>query len=992
MKILYARTQFWFNLKSGGSVGHTIGVLSGFKQNDCQLKVVSNEKFLGINSFDYSIIEPKIKKPAFLGELFYNFYAGKKFKKEILKFKPDFIYHRYTNYTFFVAKIAKKINIPLVLEFNSFGTWQFTYWGNKRSFWKIFFKKYLLYPIIERIEDYNLDNADLIVVVSKPLKEDLLKLGIPEEKILVNPNGVDLEKFNPKINKSNKTKVLKNKLIISRDKIIIGFSGTFGSWHGVLQLAEAIDEINRKKSVFSNDIVFLLIGDGPLKKEVERKIGHYANVIFTGEIPYSEIQYYLAVCDILVSPHCFQADKKNFFGSPTKIFEYMAMNKAIIASNLGQIGEVLSKKTAILVQPENIKELVRAILELSRNKQLRNRLSINARKEVIQKYTWKENTRKILGILNSKKFINREEIINILKKSFPKKSKEITQEGKDFLRHNFDLLGSGKINLGPKINWHCDFKSNYCWNSKIPSCKIKYGDKEGVDVKVPWELSRFQHLIALGQAYWLTKDERYTKEFVRQIKDWTKENPVGYGVNWKCTMDVAIRACNWIKGFYFFQNSKKISSEFINEFSNNLFSHGKYIEKNLEKSWKSFSSNHYLSDVVGLVYLGVFFKNTKKGQKWLNFGIKELKKEMKKQVYSDGCDFEASTYYHRLVLELFFFSTLLVAVNNENSEKIFGREYTERLYKMFEALLYLLKPNGKMPQIGDNDNGRLHIFGGREISDMRYLLTMGAIFFQDPRFKIKEFGFNQEALWVFGRKGYDAWKKLKETTLKDIKSKAFPDSGWYVMRKNKNYCLVSCGPNGQEGRGGHCHNDKLSFELMINNKDVIVDPGTYVYTAYSEWRNKFRSTAFHNTIVIDNQEQNRLVGNELFLLKNDARTKILEWKTNQKYDNLNVEHIGYARFKDPVVHRRKLIFNKDSGSLIIKDTLAAKKRHIAKINFNLSPYLKKKEIIIENNKIQLRQSPGYYSSFYGKKIITKRTEGDLEIKNKTHFETKIKRV
>ncbi len=597
-------------------------------------------------------------------------------------------------------------------------------------------------------------------------------------------------------------------------------------------------------------------------------------------------------------------------------------------------------------------------------------------------------------------FENKERIIKIFKQEFSDKIENLIKDANKVCESTFDLLGSGGINLGEKINWHCDFKSGYCWDPKTFYLYIQYGDKEGVDVKAPWELSRFQHLTTLGEAYWFTGDEKYTKEFIDEIEDWIENNPSQFGVNWKCTMDVAIRACNWISGFYFFKDSREITDEFLIRFLKSLLIHGKHIERNLEKSWRGFTSNHYLSDITGLIYLGIFFKATKERQKWLNFGIKELRKEMMKQVYSDGCDFEASTCYHRLVLELFFFSTLLVVINDKNfsgenyrkiTEKIFGKEYTERLYKMFEAVLYLLKPNGRMPQIGDNDNGRLHIFANREILDMRYLLTFGAMFFKESKFKIREFGFSEETLWILGEKGYKIWQDLEENCLKNIKSKAFPDAGWYVMKNNKDYCIISCGPNGQNGKGGHCHNDKLSFELMISGKDIIVDPGTYVYTSYPEWRNKFRSTAYHNTAVVDSQEQNRFIENNIFSLRNDANCKCLDFGEDDEKIYFIGEHYGYKRLKNSVVHHREIIFNKKDNYWVIKDIFTGKGEYKLDWNFVLGPNINESDIMVESKKIKLNQNIGHYSSKYGEKIEIKKITGGLKVRGNDCFKIQIKK-
>jgi len=255
---------------------------------------------------------------------------------------------------------------------------------------------------------------------------------------------------------------------------------------------------------------------------------------------------------------------------------------------------------------------------------------------------------------------------------------------------------------------------------------------------------------------------------------------------------------------------------------------------------------------------------------------------------------------------------------------------------MFEFVLYSLKPNGRMPQIGDNDNGRLHIFTKREVLDMRYLLTLGAIFFKEPRFKVKEFGFCEEALWVLGQKGYKIWQGLEENYLTNIGSRAFPHAGWYIMRNDKDYMIVSCGSNGQKGNGGHCHNDKLSFELCIDGDDVIVDPGTYVYTSEPEWRNKFRSTAYHNTVTIDNQEQNRFGDKNLFRMKNDAKVKVNGWKVSEEYDFLDAQHSGYERLSKPVTHQRQILFNKKENHWIIKDILLNKGKHTFDLYFHFA--------------------------------------------------------
>jgi len=543
------------------------------------------------------------------------------------------------------------------------------------------------------------------------------------------------------------------------------------------------------------------------------------------------------------------------------------------------------------------------------------------------------------------------------------------------------------------IDWHLDFKSGYKWENDKWYKKIVYGKLPGVDVKVPWELSRFQHLVLLGQAYLLTGNEKYSFEYVCQIIDWIENNIPQFGVNWKCTMDISIRAANWVLSLSFFKNSKIITRKFLFYFVKNIYIHGKHIFNNLEYS--SITSNHYLSNISGLFFIAKLFSNHNIGKKWLNFSINELKKEIKKQVYKDGVDFEASTCYHRLVLELLFYP-LFYSVKgedefngknfNEVGGNIFGEKFIKKIYKMFEAVLFILKPNGMMPQIGDNDNGRFFIFRNNSILDMRYLLVFGAIFFKESKFKVKEFDFSEEALWIFGKNGLEIWNELENNQISNIESKAFPDAGFYIIRKNENYLISSCGPNGQNGNGGHAHNDKLGFELCINGRDIIIDPGSYLYTPIPELRNRFRSTSFHNTIMIDDQEQNRFKNGNLFSLENDSQVRVINWKISKTHDFIEAEHYGYRRFNNPVIHKRQFIFNKIENFLIIRDILTGKGEHgfdlflhiglgnkvevdCNKLAVNIQSGRRSLKIIsLIERKVGLSVERGWYSEFYGSKV------------------------
>lgn len=396
MNILYLRTLYYFE-NAGGLVGHTSGVVNALSKR-VKLKVVSNSQLPEVRD-SLEIINPiKIWGfPKFLNEIIYNIKFIRKLKDS--QEKPDFIYHRHSGASFAGAYLAKKFNNLLILEFNSSEIWKLENWklqtnkNQKTVFYEKFYKKWIMLPIVKQVEKYNLKNAHKIIVVSKALKESLLKTKVPESKIIVYPNGIDPDKFFPELS----GKKIRNKYSL-QNKIVIGFIGIFGEWHGVIEMAKAIVEFY--KSTTREDVKFLVIGTGKLFESVHsiiRQSDNIKNVIFTGMVPQNEAPHYLAACDILLSPHIPNPDGTPFFGSPTKLFEYMAMGKAIIASKLDQINEVLEhQKDALLVEPGNIEELVNSMKKLVENEKLRIDLGENAHNKVINKYTWDIHVAKIL--------------------------------------------------------------------------------------------------------------------------------------------------------------------------------------------------------------------------------------------------------------------------------------------------------------------------------------------------------------------------------------------------------------------------------------------------------------------------------------------------------------------------------------------------------------------------------------------------------------------
>ncbi len=524
----------------------------------------------------------------------------------------------------------------------------------------------------------------------------------------------------------------------------------------------------------------------------------------------------------------------------------------------------------------------------------------------------------------------RDDLFRTLDRVDPTARSRAIQAAEKACAHVFDLLGSGEVALGAQIDWHTDFKTGYRWppSTYYRRIDIRYLESDS-DIKVPWELSRCQHLPTLGRAYWVTQDERYAREFVAQVSDWIVANPTGMGVNWACAMDVSIRAINWLWAYLLLRESSTLTPEFDGLFFASLLGHGRHIASNLEGQAGDNNSNHYLSDIAGLLFLGVLLPEFKEARRWSAMGMVALRTEMEGQVLADGVDYELSIGYHRLVTEIF----LTCAVLCRRNEIVLPGSYWVKLERMIEFIYYCTRPDGTIPLVGDADNGRLQRLTTwdepqREFYDHRHLLAAGAVLFNRPEWAHAAGDCWEEALWLLGEEAIAFLRSNESACAGEIvASRGFPHAGIYVLRAGELYALVDAGGNGTGGIGNHNHNDTLSVEVFAYDAPLIVDPGAYVYTADPVARNLFRSSRFHNTILVDGEEINRFDPRVLFRLEADAVAEVQTWQSGEAFDLLVASHRGYCRLSDPVVPSRTVFFDKHAKLWLILDQWAARGTH-----------------------------------------------------------------
>jgi len=564
----------------------------------------------------------------------------------------------------------------------------------------------------------------------------------------------------------------------------------------------------------------------------------------------------------------------------------------------------------------------------------------------------------------------------ILKDKFPDQTDSMVNRASEILENRFTVLGFDPVKHDGQVDWHTDFISGKKW-PKLYFHKIKivdYNDKS--DIKIPWELSRFQFSPDLAKAFLITGLDEFADKFVELVESWQHENPVDIGVNWVYSMEISIRAINIIWGVYMLSDTGELAAGFIQKVIKNLYYHGLHIEKNLETIADGINTNHLVSNYLGLLYIGLLFPEYDRAQKWQQLAIEGLEREIQSQVLEDGADYENSTSYHRLVGEMFLSAFLLAQKNN----LLFSSNYQARLRKMIEFSSTLTAPSGTVPLIGDNDDGFIVKLDHSQPDDHSTLIDIGSVVFNLPISDVIKH--TEDKLWYLGPESLSASRIYIKP-----KSKLLKSSG-YAAIKNDNFQLsFNAAEIYGDCLGGHKHNDLLSVSLEIDSHPVFLDAGTACYTSDPKLRNLSRSTAMHNTVIIDNREQCRFAEKALFYLSKDAQATIDFFSDTGDEVIVRGKHTGYSRLSDSPVHTRTVEVSFNRREVVITDEITGSliNKHNIKIHF-LTPLdcLKcsdTQELIIgdrrkflfgieSDTEIQsgLSVKPAYYFPRYGKKM------------------------
>jgi hypothetical protein len=497
-------------------------------------------------------------------------------------------------------------------------------------------------------------------------------------------------------------------------------------------------------------------------------------------------------------------------------------------------------------------------------------------------------------------------------------------------RNELSLLGRN-FRFAQGIDWLQDPVTGWRWplvhRSRVAQ---RLRSTPAVDPLFVWELNRHQHFITLGMAFWLTNDERYVDAFNSQVQSWIKTNPVQHGINWLYGLEVSIRLVAWTVAFQFFRSSPTFREKTGEPFLKSLWQQADFLSSHLQTATTPgvVPNNHLIAELTGLALVAAAFPEFRGAATWRDTGLHLLNQQATAQTHPDGVNKEQATGYHRFVIEL-----LLMMVTRSRQGALPPVPVLEHtLEGMLDYVSGTMTPGGTTPMWGDSPSGRALGSGhNRDFWDFRPFLSAGAALFGRPDWKYVAGRFDEEGLLLLGAEGLSRWKQLGAYPPEQT-SRGFPDGGLYVIRDtwaaDTDVAFLRCGPFGLGGEGhcAHAHCDLLSFVLWVQGQPILVDSGTYTYQ--DPWRDTFRLTAAHNTVMIDGHDQ--AIPLHKFSWKHVPEARCVEWN--------GARVRGVLTYSGPVEFSRELRHPRP-GVWELVDKFTGRGEHMVEWFFHFAPGL-----------------------------------------------------
>jgi len=435
---------------------------------------------------------------------------------------------------------------------------------------------------------------------------------------------------------------------------------------------------------------------------------------------------------------------------------------------------------------------------------------------------------------------------------FPEEFKRVTQADMQCDSISLNLFSLKNLSVSESLNWHKDYSSGTIV-PRIVSWKIDRRNPALVgNIKYIWELNRLQHLIPAARNYYLTKHPNLLNYLKSQIMDWQESNPYLLGINWTSALEAAIRLISFFWILNFCRDNIFEDEFFTQRYRVLLYEHCRFIRR--YSSFGSSANNHLIGEMSGLFLICRFFPFFPKAGKWGRWAKKKLEKEIIKQIHSDGVTREQAIHYQCFNLDFFVLAGL---VGNQTVDE-FSEAYWTAIQKQVQFLKDVSNPAGNYPVFGDSDSGHAWVLDENREDPLPSFMDLD-ISTTSPHLLTRRD--NSKWFWL-GAVRSPCFEKNGDT----LRVSHYPEGGFIIISNGKTALYPSfhfvffANPIGMLPLMAHGHADALSFYLSIDNREIFVDPGTFCYHVMPEWRDYFRSSIAHNTILPESQEPIQWVG------------------------------------------------------------------------------------------------------------------------------------
>ncbi|ETW96915.1 MAG: hypothetical protein ETSY1_24715 [Candidatus Entotheonella factor] len=500
-----------------------------------------------------------------------------------------------------------------------------------------------------------------------------------------------------------------------------------------------------------------------------------------------------------------------------------------------------------------------------------------------------------------------------------------------WLQQRIQVFGLKDIPFGQAIDWHRDYSSGIRGPQKYSSM-IDHRDAAVVgDIKYIWELNRLHHLVSLALAYVWTDKAAYWDTIEQHCRSWIAQNPFMVGLNWKSPLEAGIRLISWALVAWLTADDAKSQDFFRQDMRETLYAHQYFIRTFYAKH--SSANNHLIGEMAGLYIGAVCWPWFRESAAWQVFAREQLIRAIAEQVGEDGVGKELATEYQLFILEFFLLSGALGHAIGDS----FPASYWQRMQKMATFLEAVSDREGNLPLFGDGDSGQVISEYVPVQQRTRSLLAIlhptaahaphaehrGVQGLADLRTRLLLWGKMPQAFPIQPLPQPLPW--------------AYPQGGYYVLSTNRGrehemVVVVDAGEFGLPPLYAHGHADALSFWLSYRGRAFLVDSGTFSYYADEAWRSYFRSTAAHNTVRVDGEDQS--VAGGRFLWREVAHCQAQYHESQATYREVEGRHAGYRRLADPVVHRRTVRMNQRTSQVDIMDRLECCDTHEIELFFH----------------------------------------------------------